>query len=569
VGAHPANFNAQVDGRFPHERTSARETAQPAAMRADLQCMTPMAWRAYLGAGAVAACVVLTLPAGPRAVLLIVVSASAALALAAGIKGYRPAGAAAWWLVAAGQGLFVLGDVLFSVNDLILHIEPFPSLADALYLAGYPALAAGLALLIRRRSTRRDTPALLDAAIIATGFGLITWVLVMVPYFRDPELALLERVVSLAYPVGDALLLALAAALAVAAGRRPVAYWLLVGNLVVTLVADTIFSVLALRGGDTGPTDAGYVVGYVLLGAAALHPSMVGLSEPAPERRARLSRGRLLAMGAAALVAPALLVVERVQGSQVEAAAVAGGWAVLFVLAAVRVVGLVRDIERAEAERRRLFDRTLQATEQERSEVAAELHDGPIQRLTALVYELEHAKRRLLQASSHAGAARLEQAQAALSAEVQGLRQLMVSLRPPVLDEVGLEAALRDQVGAFARRSGVDCSLRVALDERLGRELETVVYRITQEALYNVARHSRAGRLWLDLEETGERVRLEIRDDGVGFQPVPSSVLVRDGRFGLAGMRERVEMAGGSWQVHARPGGGVTIRASFRARSAA
>jgi signal transduction histidine kinase len=268
-------------------------------------------------------------------------------------------------------------------------------------------------------------------------------------------------------------------------------------------------------------------------------------------------------------VAPALLVVQRLQGSRVDAAAIAGGWTVLFVLVAVRMVGLVRDIERAGQERRSLFDRTLQATEQERTEVAAELHDGPIQRLTALAYELEHAKQQLLRASPQEGTRRLERAQAALSAEVQGLRQLMVSLRPPTLDEVGLEAALRDQVGAFARRSGVDCSLRVALDGRLGRELETVVYRITQEALHNVARHAQAGRLWLDLEETGGRVGLEIRDDGVGFQPVPSSVLVRDGRFGLAGMRERVEMAGGSWQVQARPGGGVTIRARFRTRSAA
>jgi signal transduction histidine kinase len=531
--------------------------------------MTPVVWRSYLGAGALAACVVLLLPVGPRAVLLIAVSASAALAIVAGITRHRPAARAAWWLLAAGQGLFVLGDVLFSVNDLILHIEPFPSLADALYLAGYPVIAGGLALLVRRRSTTRDRPALLDAAIIATGFGLITWVLVMVPYFRDPELTLLELVVSLAYPVGDALLLALAATLAVAAGRRVVAYWLLVGNLVVTLVADTGFSVLALRGADTGPTDAGYVVGYVLLGAAALHPSMVGLSEPAPERRARLGRGRLLAMGAAALVAPALLVVERLQGSSIEAAAVAGGWAALFVLVAVRVVGLVRDIERAEKERRSLFDRTLQASEAERTQVAAELHDGPIQRLAALVYELEHAKQRLLRAGQQEGAARLDQAQAALSAEVQGLRQLMVSLRPPALDEVGLEAALRDQLGAFARRSGVDCSLRVALDGRLDGELETVVYRITQEALHNVARHAQAGRLWLDLEEAGDQVRLEIRDDGVGFQPVPSSVLVRDGRFGLAGMRERVEMAGGSWQVDARPGAGVTLRASFHGASAA
>ena len=531
--------------------------------------MTPMVWRAYLGASVLAAFALLALPIGPRAVLYIVVSASAALAVAAGALGYRPAGVGAWWLLAVGQGLFLLGDVLFSVNELVLHIEPFPSLADILYLAGYPVMAGGLALLLRRRSTRRDRPALLDAAIIATGFGLITWVLVMVPYFRDPELTLLERVASLAYPVGDILLLALAAALAIAAGRRPVAFWLLIGNLVVTLVVDTAFAVLALRGADTRITDVGYAIGYGLLGAAALHPSMVGLSAPTPERRARLSRGRLLAMGAAALVAPALLVVQRLQGDRVEAAAIAGGWMILFVLVGVRMVGLVRDIERAEQDRRRLFDRTLQATEQERIEVAAELHDGPIQRLTALTYELENAKQRLLRASPEEGAARLGQAQTALSAEVQGLRQLMVSLRPPALDEVGLEAALRDQVGAFARRSGVDCSLRVALDGRLDRELETVLYRITQEALHNVARHAGAGRLWLDLEEAGGQVSLQIRDDGVGFKPVPSSALVRAGRFGLAGMRERVEMAGGSWQVDARPGGGVTIRASFQVPSAA
>jgi signal transduction histidine kinase len=531
--------------------------------------MTPVVWRCYLGAGAIAAGVTLMLPVGPRSVLLIAVSASAALAIVAGIARQRPPARAAWWLLAAGQGLFVLGDVLFTVNDLILHIEPFPSLADALYLAGYPVLAGGLALLVRRRSITRDRPALLDAAIIATGFGLISWVLVMVPYFRDPAMTLLELLVSLAYPVGDALLLALAAALAVGAGRRVLAYWLLVGNLVVTLAADTGFSVLALRGADTGPTDLGYVVAYALLGAAALHPSMVSISEPAPERRARLGRGRLLAMGAAALVAPALLVVERLQGTPTEAAAVAGGWAALFVLVAVRVVGLVREIERAERERRSLFDRTLQATEEERTQVAAELHDGPIQRLTALTYELEAAKQRLLRAGQDEGAARLDQAQAALSGEVQGLRQLMVSLRPPTLDEVGLEAALRDQLGAFSRRSGVDCSLRVALDGRLDGELETVVYRVTQEALHNVARHAQAGRLWLDLEEAGDRVRLVIRDDGVGFRPVPSSALVRDGRFGLVGMRERVEMAGGSWQVDARPGTGVTLRASFQVPSAA
>jgi signal transduction histidine kinase len=168
-----------------------------------------------------------------------------------------------------------------------------------------------------------------------------------------------------------------------------------------------------------------------------------------------------------------------------------------------------------------------------------------------------------------AAVARVEHAQAALSAEVQGLRELMASLRPPTLDEVGLEAALRDHVGAFARRSGVSCSVEVDLDGRLDGELETVVYRVTQEALLNVARHAEAGRLWLELDGAGDRVDLSIRDDGVGFQPPSTTSLVRDGRFGLVAMRERVEMAGGRFQVDARPGGGVTVRAMFRLSRAA
>ena len=152
-----------------------------------------------------------------------------------------------------------------------------------------------------------------------------------------------------------------------------------------------------------------------------------------------------------------------------------------------------------------------------------------------------------------AAVARVEHAQAALSAEVQGLRELMASLRPPTLDEVGLEAALRDHVGAFARRSGVSCSVKVDLDGRLDGELETVVYRVTQEALQNVARHAEAGRLWVELEGAGDRVDLSIRD----------------GRFGLVAMRERVEMAGGRFQLDAHPGGGVTVRAMFRVSRAA
>ena len=235
-------------------------------------------------------------------------------------------------------------------------------------------------------------------------------------------------------------------------------------------------------------------------------------------------------MGAAALVAPALLVVERLRGNDLQVAVIAGAWAVLFLLVMVRLAGLVRGIERAEGERRRVLDRTVQAAEQERMHVATELHDGAMQRLAVLSYDLERAKQRML--GNPAAVARVEHAQAALSADVQGLQELMASLRPPTLDEVGLEAALRDHVGAFAR-------------------------------------HAEAGRLWLELDGAADRVDLEIRDDGVGFEPQATSALVHDGHFGLVAMQERVEMAGGRFQLDTHPGAGVVLRAMFRVSPAA
>jgi two-component system, NarL family, sensor kinase len=253
---------------------------------------------------------------------------------------------------------------------------------------------------------------------------------------------------------------------------------------------------------------------------------------------------------------------QQLMGTDIQVATIAGAWTVLFVLVMARMAGLVRGIERSEAERRHLLDQTMHAAEQERIQIAAELHDGPIQRLSVLGYDLERARQRVL--TNPAAVARLEHAQASLSSEVQGLRELMASLRPPTLDEVGLEAALRDQVGAFTRHSGVECSVRVALAGRLDSELETIVYRVTQEALLNVTRHASARRLWLELEGVGDRVQLCIRDDGVGFDPAAGSDLVHTGHLGLVAMRERVELAGGRFQLESRPGEGVAVKAMFR-----
>jgi signal transduction histidine kinase len=149
------------------------------------------------------------------------------------------------------------------------------------------------------------------------------------------------------------------------------------------------------------------------------------------------------------------MVLQRLRGADIEVAAITGAWAVLFMLVMARMAGLVRGIERSEVERRNLLDQTMHAAEQERIRIAAELHDGPIQRLSVLSYDLERAKQRVL--TNPAAVARLEHAQ---------------------------------QVGAFTRHSGVDCEVRVALARRLGGELETIVYRVAQEALLNVTRHA-------------------------------------------------------------------------------
>jgi PAS domain S-box-containing protein len=233
------------------------------------------------------------------------------------------------------------------------------------------------------------------------------------------------------------------------------------------------------------------------------------------------------------------------------------------------VAGVVlntRDVSERKAlerERAQLLDKTVQAAEEERTRLAAELHDGPIQRLTTMGYDLARAHRWLEKHDLDKGLGILESSQNQLSSEINGLRELMASLRPPVLDEVGLEAALREHVKTFSARHNLTCSIETALDKRLEPEIETVLYRVTQEALTNVAKHANASHLWVSLSTEDGAVELEIRDNGVGLGTADSATLTRDGHFGLVGMRQRVEMAGGRFSIESRQGDGVIVRAGF------
>jgi signal transduction histidine kinase len=514
-------------------------------------------------------------------------------AIVVGVRRNRPACRAGWYLIAAGQGATLLGDLLWYAHEFRYGVSPpFPSLVDAVYLLTYPLTTTGVVMLIRSRSRDQDDGSLIDGLIIATSVGLPAWAFLISPYAYDQSLTIGEQLVSMAYPVMDILLVAVAARTVLTPGTRGVAFKFLASAMLLGLASDIAYAKLALDGSyhDGHLVDAGWLLGYVFWATAALHPSMGSLYEAPSARASRITGKRLALLAGASMLGPGVLGIQELRGEQVDIAALVAGALVLFSLVLLRMAGLVRQVEAnvdelhrqgkrltqtvatlraTESERSKLLDKLLRAAEDERIRIAAELHDRPIQHLTSLSYDLELARLRLEQGEIGDASDVLASFQQALSDDIQGLRRLMSSLRPPALDERGLQAALRDQVEAFGQRAKIECSVEAALTKRLDPELETVLYRVTQEALTNVAKHAHASHAWVELKEEDGAVVLFLKDDGVGFVPAAMSDLARQGHFGLMAIRERIQMAGGRCELHSQPGSGTTIKAVFEAQAVA
>jgi signal transduction histidine kinase len=551
-------------------------------------------WLRYLLIGSAASLIYLVIPTSiplpalvPRLLLYQGVSASAVVALVVGVRRHRPPNPLPWYLLIAGQVIYLLADLTFHTMHDLLHSTAFPSPADVLYVVHYPFVVIAILQLARSRSRGSDRESLIDASIIAIGVGVLSLVFLIEPAVAASQQSLLMRSAAAAYPIMDMLVLAVAARLVVGAGLRRPAFYLLTSSLAVLLATDTGYIYLQLNGVYQTDSlagrllDAGWLSFYLLLGAAALHPSMRTLSERDPRSRSRLRRRRLAFLAGAALLTPTAIVLQSFSGDQQDTAVLAVACAVLFLLVIYRMSGLIRQVEtsatelrergvalesalssleKVETERKHLLDRTMRGAEEERSRIATELHDGPIQRLTAVGYQLEEASMTLPGGDLAAVDELLGAAQRNLYAEINELRGLMATLRPPVLDELGLGLALADQLDAFERRTGIMCFLDTDRQARLEPEIETVLYRVAQEALINVAKHSRAHHVWVYLRTDDDRADMQVRDDGIGFDPASVNGLTGRGHFGLAGMRERVEMAGGRYRLLSSPGGGTAIR---------
>ena len=268
----------------------------------------------------------------------------AVAAMVAGIRIHRPRQPAAWYLLAAATCTFILGDTTYNVlTEVAGQVNPFPSLADPLYLLTYPLFAAGLLLLIRGRTTSPDRRGLLDASIITTAVALVVWIYLVLPNFQDPDLTTLERLVSIAYPLGDVLLLAMLARLVTGGGLGVRATQLLVVGAVGIFASDVMygFSQLQLAWSMGGFVDLGWILFYVTWGAAALHPSMSRVTDDWDAAGSEVRSGRIAAIGAFSLIAPAVLLSDAVSNDGDNALTVAVFSACINVLVLIRLAGTV------------------------------------------------------------------------------------------------------------------------------------------------------------------------------------------------------------------------------------
>ncbi|MGI5245244.1 putative bifunctional diguanylate cyclase/phosphodiesterase [Dactylosporangium sp. CA-139066] len=262
-----------------------------------------------------------------------------------GVRRNRPQRRALWYWFAVGLGVSVLGDVAYGIAFHQAGSVPFPSIADAFHLGAYPALVAGVWLLLRTQG--RDQAGVIDACITAAGSGLLFWVFVMHPIADAEHMSVIQRTFSLAYPFADVVLLVLLARLLAGRAARTPSYWLIVTSFVLMFATDVSYSVLSSYSAVPGGIlQIGWLTSYVCLGAAALHPSTGALATAVEAPETALSKPRLTVLAVSSLIAPVLLLGQGFAGVRhMDWLAIGAVAVALFLLVVVRMAGLVGKVQ--------------------------------------------------------------------------------------------------------------------------------------------------------------------------------------------------------------------------------
>jgi two-component system, NarL family, sensor histidine kinase DegS len=203
--------------------------------------------------------------------------------------------------------------------------------------------------------------------------------------------------------------------------------------------------------------------------------------------------------------------------------------------------------------------RIVEAQESERSRLAQEVHDGPAQVLSNAIFQVEYIER-VIETDIRTATTELRFLRDLLRRELGSVRTFISQLRPPVLDELGLDGAIADAIGRVTALTGLAITSELgAPADRLTPAQQTVVLRVLQEALQNVRKHGAASAVTVATATDGDDWVLTVRDDGRGFDV--GAVAARGRRnFGLQFMRERAELIGARFEVHSRPDGGTLVR---------
>ncbi len=220
---------------------------------------------------------------------------------------------------------------------------------------------------------------------------------------------------------------------------------------------------------------------------------------------------------------------------------------------------LFDEVTAKERSRGELLEKLLTAHEDERRRIARELHDEAGQSLTALIVNLELAAQ---EPSADRLRGQLGQLRELAERTLAEIRRLIYDLRPSILDDLGLVAALRWYAKNLLDPQGIAWTLSVSgVSGRLPAKLETAAFRLVQEALTNVLKHAEASTVTVGMSAAGRELHVRIEDNGRGFDPRRSRSADRSGGFGLLGMQERVELVGGRWEVQSTPGVGTVVTA--------
>ena len=210
-------------------------------------------------------------------------------------------------------------------------------------------------------------------------------------------------------------------------------------------------------------------------------------------------------------------------------------------------------------ERLRNFSGRLQSLlEEERTRISREIHDELGQSLTALKLDLSLIRRKILSEGLAEESGKVHEIELTVSRIIRTVRKIATDLRPGILDELGVVAAIRWMTKNFQKRTGISCKVVVrGVDSISDSKCSTAVFRIVQEALTNVMRHAAASQVEVSLERKGDTLTVAVSDNGIGIK---EGRIIDSGSLGLIGIRERVLMLGGEAQITGKPGEGTLVR---------